>query len=268
MMKPPVMSDTKDTYFQPARHQDIIPLFSTPMFRGYMELNHDVIAEDVRQLVKKAYDRHGEQDISRNYTTYFDDDLREETEQLPWYNDLANILKDTYILYIRDCFGQDVAKLNRNDIHLFAWVNHYKTPHQHEVHNHVNSYISGTYYVKTQEVCQPIKFWSPNLMAQFAHNCVDQKIQRDGYDIQGTEMVESEAHFYPTDGQFLLWPSYLQHAVPPIYDAPEDYERISISFNLKHRIEIDSTHTGDAMDYEFLETEFKEYGSEQVNIHE
>ena len=30
---------------------------------------------------------------------------------------------------------------------------------------------------------------------------------------------------------------------------PDDYERISISFNLKHRLPIDNNETGDNLDY-------------------
>lgn len=252
-MKPPQFNDPREPKFQPTFEGRVIPLFATPIFRGWIDLPHETVANDVRRLVKKSLDRHGAEDKERNYTTYFDDDLRQETEELDWFTSFANQIKDTYVLYIMDAFGQDVRKLNRNDIHLFAWVNHYRNPHQHEVHNHVNSYISGTYYVRAQEKCQPIKFWSPNLMAQFSHGCVDQPIERDGYNTQGTEVTETEAHFYPRDGEFLLWPSYLQHAVPPIYDAPDDYERISISFNLKHRLEIDSTHHGEPMNYDFLD---------------
>lgn len=251
MMKPPVMEPNSESQFQPTSGE-VIPLFATPIFRGELQLDHNQVAQDVRRIVGKSRERHGKDDVARNYTTYFDYDLREETERLPWFTEFANQIKDTYVLYIRDTFGQNVEHLSRHDIHLFAWINHYKEPHQHEVHNHVNCNISGTYYVHTQETCQPIKFWSPNLMAQFSHGVVDQSIQRDGYDTQGTEQVETEAHFYPTNGQYLLWPSYLQHAVPPIYNVGEEYERISISFNLKHRLRIDATEGGDKLNYDFL----------------
>jgi hypothetical protein len=84
---------------------------------------------------------------------------------------------------------------------------------------------------------------------------VDQPIEDkyEGATVVGNNATESEVHFFPNNGQFLLWPSYLQHAVPVIaHDVPEDYKRISISFNLKHRLKLDSNETGDDMSYGFL----------------
>lgn len=251
-MKPFKQGEINQTQYQPTQGE-VMSFFSTPIFRGELNLNHQSIQSQIGLLIEKSKERHGDDDL-KNYTTYFDEDLRIEMEGQDWYNDFANQIKDTYITLAKDLFGLEVDYLTRHDIHLFAWANLYRKPHQHEVHNHVNSFMSGTYYVKSTPD-QPIKFWSPNLMSQFSHMSVDQPIEDkyEGATVVGNNATESEVHFFPNNGQFLLWPSYLQHAVPVIaHDVPEDYCRISISFNLKHRLKLDSNETGDNMSYGFL----------------
>ena len=43
------------------------------------------------------------------------------------------------------------------------------------------------------------------------------------------------------------------HSVEPTSEILEDYERIAISFNLKHHQILDNNQTGDNMPYEMLE---------------
>ena len=46
-----------------------------------------------------------------------------------------------------------------------------------------------------------------------------------------------------------MWPSQLQHGVPFTDNQSKDYERIAISFNFKHRLELDNNNTGTNMSY-------------------
>ena len=47
-----------------------------------------------------------------------------------------------------------------------------------------------------------------------------------------------------------MWPSYMQHTVPANYEPVDDkYERISLSFNLKHKEIITDNETGHDMSY-------------------
>jgi len=245
--------------FRPAEGQ-IIPVFATPFLQGQMDLPHDEIAIDCRRLVGKVKALAGD-DRGRNYTTYFDEDVRTETHSLEWFKTFSDICKDTYISYIQNMLNIPVSHLSRNDIHLFAWINVYNGEHAHETHNHTNCKMSGTYYPKADETSQPIKFYSPALMAVSGQQQTDRPVTRDGLErieFMGTNGHESEMSVYPSTGEFLLWPSYLQHAVPAITDGrPTDYERISISFNLWHKNELDNNLTGHDMSYSFLEEEVK-----------
>ena len=70
---------------------------------------------------------------------------------------------------------------------------------------------------------------------------------------QGVEGCDSSFQYYPQEGEFLFWPSYINHSVEPPYEILEDYERITISFNLKHRQHLTDNTTGDNMPYEMIE---------------
>lgn len=238
--------------YQPAPGH-VMPMFCTPFLRGQLQLDTEEVAQSCRDLVSKV--EQGK--IESEYTTYFNEEIRVSMHETEWFKSFSNQIKDSYIAFISNQFMQPVGHLCRDDIHLFAWVNVYKGSHQHTTHNHVNSHISGTYYVKDDSK-QPIKFLSPNVIGNANHGAVDRPIQREGYPnivFDGVEGVDSSFQYYPVESEFLFWPSYILHSVEPAYDVPEDYERISISFNLKHRQIIDNNETGENMTYDFLEEE-------------
>ena len=238
--------------YQPAPGY-IMPMFCTPFLRGQLQLDTDEVAQSCRDLVSQV--EQGQ--VQKEYTTYFNEDVRKSMHETEWFKSFSNQVKDSYIAFISNQFMQPVGHLCRDDIHLFAWINVYTGPHQHSTHNHVNAHISGTYYVK-DDTRQPIKFLSPNIMGNANHQAVDRPIEREGFpDIvfDGVEGVDSSFQYHPVEGDFLFWPSYILHSVEPASDVPEDYERISISFNLKHRQIIDNNETGDNMNYDFLEEE-------------
>ena len=241
--------------YQPAEGQ-IIPMFSIPFLRGNIPLDMKQVSEDCRDLVAQIKEIQGD-NIATNYTTYFDEDIRTSMHDLPWFKEFSNIIKDSYVAFCSNMFHHPVSHLQRDDIHLFAWVNVYNEPHSHSTHNHVNSLMSGTYYIKTNENAQPIKFTSPNLSAIANHQSVDRPMGREGFpdfEFDGVEGCDSYVRYQPREGEFLLWPSYIQHEVPAVDPSHEgNYERISLSFNLKHRLPIDNNQTGDNLSYDFLE---------------
>lgn len=242
------------TKFNPQRGH-IFPVFPVYMLQGQIEANHERIAASCRNAVEKVKARRGE-NTAQNYTTYFDGDIREEMQQEKWFTDFSDKMKDTYVEYINTVYGARVSHLTRHDIHFFAWVNVYRGVHHHEMHNHVNSYTSGTYYVKTDSDSQPIKFVSPNAMMDFGLGTLASPKPGKDYHPQNAHVVgdgmhESEMLFHPNCGEFLMWPSAMFHSVPPMTEnIPDDYERITISFNLDHsRDNLDDRNTGTPFDY-------------------
>jgi|TARA_B110001452_G_C15232785_1_gene426931 uncharacterized protein (TIGR02466 family) len=240
-------SEVEPTQYTPAP-ASLMQLFSIPFLRGNMEFDTDLIAESCRELVGDIEDG----DVGREYTTYFDEEVRTKMHETEWFKDFSDKIKDTYITFIGSQFHTPVSHLKRSDIHLFAWINRYTGPHQHSSHNHVNSHMSGTYYVETTKSNQPIKFQSPNLMGNANHFAVDMSGEKEGFPnmvFDGVSGVDSFVQVYPVNDEFLLWPSYIMHSVEPSQEFIEDYERISISFNLKYRQGIDNNLTGRDMDY-------------------
>lgn len=245
---------SREPKFEPAR-ADILPVFSIPFLRGILDIDTELVAESVRELVAIIKERNTG-NVSRDYTTYFDEDIRTAMHEFEWYKEFSDRIKDTYISFIAGTFEEPVDHLNRNDIHLFSWISRYEGHHQHEIHNHVHSHISGTWYIKTSPSTMPIRFYSPNIMSNFSHNAPDHPQSREdmpNIEFTGVAGVDSEMFVHPMDGEFLMWPSYIMHSVPPNYEETDDkYERISLSFNLKHRDIIDNNETGQDMSYGFF----------------
>ena len=243
------------TQYQPAKGEHL-QLFATPMFRGFCPLNIDQVANDVRDIIAEIKERNPDGEVNNTYTSYFHGDSREKTESLPWFEDFANCMKDSYIEFIRLHYNYQVDELNRSDIHFCAWVNRYEGANWHDTHNHVNSLISGTFYVKTVDT-QPIKFFSPNNVAEFATRArmeyYDDIQGLENMKVYGTPTMQHEIQVFPREGEFLLWPSYLMHGVPaPDPERADNYERISISFNLTHNEPLNNTQHGTPMSYNFL----------------
>ena len=239
------------TTYQPAEGM-VMQMFSTPFLRGKLELDVEEVAMSSRHILSQVE----QGDVNTEYTTYFDEDARVSMHGQEWFQQFSDQIKDSYVAFISNVFQIPVSHLSRDDIHLFAWLNRYTGPHQHATHNHVNSHISGTYYIKTEKSNQPIKFLNPNMGAIANHLAVDRPMEREGYPhilFSGVNGCDSSFEYFPQEGEFLFWPSYIQHAVEPSQEEIEDYERITLSFNLKHRQIIDNNETGRDMPYEFLE---------------
>jgi uncharacterized protein (TIGR02466 family) len=244
------MTRPSQNRYAPAR-LEVLNVFPTPFARGILDIDLDQVVEDCRNLVAEVHERCPDNN-GQNYTTYFDQDLREIMHEYEWFKEFSDRIKDTYIDFISRTFESRIEHLSRSDIHLFSWVNRYEGHHHHEIHNHVDSFISGTWYIKAAKT-SPIKFLSPNLMATFSHKTEDRMIKREGFpniEFNGVNGVDQEFCLFPLDGEFLMWPSYMQHTVPANYEPVDDkYERISLSFNLKHKEIITDNETGHDMSY-------------------
>ena len=246
----PIQNRQTSNLFAPTKGK-YFSVFPTPMFHGTVNLNHEVVSNHCRDVVSRM----PKGQTVTEYTTYFDLDAREETHNQPWFNSFANQMKDSYIDFIKSQFNFETP-FTRHDIHLFAWVSVYNQPHSHEVHNHVKSRISGTYYPYANDSSMPIKFFNPNMSSVFGHGARDDLMEIEGHDqiqYMGTNGAQTDMSFFPKTGDFLLWPSYMMHTVPQTEE--EDIERIAISFNLQHAEDLGSYHHGDDFDYSILDHE-------------
>lgn len=249
---------TKTNQFQPLEAYRT-ELFATPFWKLRFNYNLDEIVRDVRKAVSVVEKQSGG-DTKRNYTTYFDRDIHDEyIGGTQWCKQLTTNLKDTYVDIMHKEFLKDPREQNmlRSNIHCCLWVNRYTDQHEHSVHNHKGTILSGTFYVKTSQPCAPIIFESPNEYANMLFMTEDRHHQGDnGQDNHfGVPAVQKEFQFQPRDGDIALWPSYLYHHVPSQHHQEE---RISISFNLAHSVMYGPSTTDkllDECDYSFLTQE-------------
>ena len=109
-----------------------------------------------------------------------------------------------------------------------AWANVNRRGHGNEFHTHPGAYWSGTYYVDDGGIAadhalggafeiQDPRGVAPAMYAPLL-----------GFAVPGGQSAGASELIFPQSGQFLLFPSWLQHGVRPYLG---DRTRISVAFN-------------------------------------
>ena len=223
---------------------EIFPIFETPMFKGVVDgIDRDEVIKDVRELTKVVAETHPRADEC--YTTYFSKKARALMYEMQWFKDFEMNIKQTYREYMEHVWDDYIH--DNEHVHLFAWVNRYRGRNSHNYHIHNGSAISGTWYIKADEGNDmPIKFVNPQSQMAMKMNELeyrDDNIKFDQPELGsnkicklGSQGFTHELHFHPTCMDYLLWPSWLYHGVEGQSEEgyTDNYERISLSFNLAH----------------------------------
>ena len=150
--------------------------------------------------------------MSTVYTTL---NTADQLHRLPEFSELTDIIM-AEVRAFADALG-----INHQEYPLRfqdCWFNVYGPKDGQEVHNHPNSVISGSYYLKAPEGCSGIMFHAPMADTMF----VPPFREINALNTQGAEMPVHA-------GALVLFRSWLKHSVRP---SPTSDERISISFNL------------------------------------
>ena len=156
---------------------------------------------------------------NQSTNTYLENDSVKQSENT---NIIENIilsdLKDFFQKSL-DIFFQEWFKPSTNVCLKItqSWANYSNIGRSHRRHHHPNSIISGVFYVNTNQNSDKIVFCK--------------QIQLAEYQIESTEsnVWNSSDWWFPSEeGTLLLFPSTLEHMVPPVVG---EKERISISFN-------------------------------------
>jgi len=100
-----------------------------------------------------------------------------------------------------------------------CWANVHGRGASHGVHSHPNNFLSGVYYVQTQEGADTINFHDPRVQTAIIRPPVTQLTA------DNTDQVVVRVR----NGTLLLFPAWLPHSVDPNRSDPE---RTSISFNI------------------------------------
>jgi len=107
-----------------------------------------------------------------------------------------------------------------------AWINECGIGGYQDNHNHCNSVLSGTVYLRTDEntnIVFPNQHYSSNIVPHISNDPNQEKENKYGYYYH-----KSTATFHVSDGDCMIWPSQLPHG----YRNNQTPGRLSLSFNL------------------------------------
>ena len=130
---------------------------------------------------------------------------------------LKNLKKDLHKKVI-DYFNEVVCSSNSIIPYITqSWLTYTETDQFHHMHNHVNSYLSGVFYVSADKEVDTIKFYKNNYqgieVAVSQHN-----------------LYNSTSWWYPVEtGDVVLFPAHLVHGVEK---KKGTNLRITLSFNV------------------------------------
>ena len=145
--------------------------------------------------------------VRKNHEYHTDDDLM----ILSYFAKLRDKIKDVSEQYLDD------LQYEYNKIEITGmWANMLYEGSIHAPHTHSNNFLSGVYYLNTNEKSSPIQFFDPRAQAQVLR-------PRNTPNWNNASMVQFEA----IQGKGFIFPSWLMHWVPPTQD-----ERISVSWNI------------------------------------
>ena len=157
-----------------------------------------VLQEQMVDYIKKT---------RKNHMYHTDDTLH----NVPHFIDLRDI--------ILDANKDHLKKLDYKYDHLEItgmWANYLSAGDSHPPHTHSNNFLSGVYYLFAGKNTSPIQFFDPRPQANVLQ-------PRNSPNIMNSSMVQ----FDSVRGTGYIFPSWLQHWVPPTSE-----ERISISWNI------------------------------------
>jgi len=100
-----------------------------------------------------------------------------------------------------------------------CWANISAPGAGHKLHNHPNNYLSGVYYVQADEGAQHITFEDPRPQTNIIAPPVAETLEHNA----------AQIHLGVHEGLLVLFPSWLNHSVPP---NASHRERISIAVNV------------------------------------
>jgi uncharacterized protein (TIGR02466 family) len=192
-----------------------INLFPTPLYVD-SQLH---LAKEILPFAKDYIDRHGRPYRNQfSYTsTYNVDSARVEQEFDGRLEPLTNYIKTAAKKYFED------ISIISPELSLYYIFNKITLGGEHSLHAHPQSLLSGVFYLKIPENSPPIIFNDPRDHYKYIQYPTKFGNPRDMYKLLPEYVIN------PVEGMILLWPSWLEHQVPPSNCSEE---RIAIAFNI------------------------------------
>jgi len=159
--------------------------------------------KDLNEVMMDSYIRQ----VRKNHKYHTEDDLH----VLSYFSHLRDKVKEVSGKYLDD-LEYEYEKLEITGM----WANKLYEGDSHPPHTHSNNVLSGVYYLTASDKTSPIQFFDPRVQAHVLK-------PRNKANWNNASMVQ----FDSIEGNGYIFPSWLQHWVPPTSD-----ERISISWNI------------------------------------
>ena len=186
--------------------------FSTPIWTSKIE-NYETVNNNMLNYITNLQEKNPHGVLRSNFKGWHSKNFDMKDEDPKKFIELIKININTAI---KD-MGWDLQTQEVKISNMWAIIN--KKGSLNQKHHHSNSDLSAAYYVKAPENCGDFKVFTPH------------SISRDKYPEREnpTEFNRIVAHQKVEEGDLLIFPSYLPHAVLP-NESEED--RVVISFNL------------------------------------
>jgi len=179
-------------------------IFKEPVFQ--IKLNEDLNALiEFSKTLKKGR-------IKSNVGGFQSEDLNLNLSELQSLN--------TQILKHGSNFIKEYLAVEKDVYINNLWLNKNYYKDYNERHIHLNSVVSGIFYVKTNPKSGDLTFYRNNMLDIWMPDDIIKKFNHYN---------SSEWAFKPEDNYLFLFPSWLNHSVRPNLSQEE---RISISFNI------------------------------------
>ena len=156
--------------------------------------------------------------VRKNHKYHTDDDLH----ILSYFMNLRRKVEEVSEHYLND-LEYEYESLEITGM----WANKLFEGDSHPPHTHSNNVLSGVYYLTASDKTTPIQFFDPRVQAHVLK-------PRNKTNWNNASMLQ----FDSIEGRGFIFPSWLQHWVPPTGD-----ERISISWNILVRGEYGEPNT-------------------------
>jgi len=193
-------------------------LFPIPLYRTKLE--YTISDEEFNHLKELKYFRRSGFNLSSENTRVLDNQilssLKSELEKH------LNILAKEVLNYTNDFFITN------------SWININPPGTFHKSHNHVNSILSGVYYIRIPDNSPPVSFSKP-----VRPELLLEPVEWNSYN-------SSDWKINVLEGELLIFPSNLQHEVLPNHSMND---RVSLAFNSFIKGTIGSDNNSDRLDF-------------------
>ena len=193
-------------------------LFASPVFMSEI-LDTELLDNTVSSILELR-------DCNEGIETYGSWVTRDDLQDLPKFKELTSVLMEEAARAL------DILTIKRDSHYISCmWANIAPVGTAHMEHIHANSMYSGVVYLQSPEGSQPTIFADPRPGAQM--------LQPD-YENPNPNILGARWSTAGERGGICIFPSWLPHSVQPVPATDSNIERITLSFNIMVKTDINN----------------------------